>query len=253
MALWKFLIVAGLPGLESLEGGDTEAIRARLEIRLREDWSTRRAAQTNTTLPASEAVENAWKLGRACFELAEFSSTTASRSELAKEGIEACRKLLLAQPKQPWARYYLGVNLGQLARTKTLGALSLVDEMEKHFQMAIDLDPKIDHGGPDRALGLLYFEAPGWPVSVGNRAKARKHLARAVEIGPGFPENSLCLMEALLKWQDHPALEKAAAGYAAMLPSARSDYKGEVWEWSWTDWDSRWDHLQNVLRKRALR
>ena len=226
------------------------SLRARAEARSRNAWSACRDAGKIAGLPVADAAENAWKLGRACFDLAEFSSTDHDRAELANEGIAACRGLLLTQPNNPAAHYYLAMNLGQLARTKTLGALRLVDEMEKHFQRVIAWAPKLDRGGPDRSLGLLYLEAPGWPASVGNRGKARKHLAQAVERDPEFPENHLCWMEALMKWKDRPALEKAAAAYTRLLPAARKDFDGDDWEWAWTDWDRRLEALFGGLQRR---
>ena len=65
------------------------------------------------------------------------------------------------------------MNLGQLARTELLGALKLVKEMEREFKTAADLDKQFDYAGPERCLGLLYRDAPGWPASIGSRRKAR--------------------------------------------------------------------------------
>jgi hypothetical protein len=90
------------------------------------------------------------------------------------------------------------MNLGQLARTKGLSALKLVDQMEGEFTRARDLDEHLDYAGPDRSLGLLYRDAPVIG-SVGSRTRAREHLRRAVEVAPQYPENRLSLIEAYLK------------------------------------------------------
>lgn len=54
-------------------------------------------------------------------------------------------------PKSAAGHYYLGMNLGQLARTKLLGALKLVDEMEREFKAAVALDERFDHADRNAA------------------------------------------------------------------------------------------------------
>ncbi|MCX6930190.1 MAG: hypothetical protein NT154_44320 [Verrucomicrobia bacterium] len=60
--------------------------------------------------------------------------------ETADQGIAACRLAIMRETNSAPAHYYLGLNLGQLARTKGLGALKLVDQMEREFNRAHDLD-----------------------------------------------------------------------------------------------------------------
>ena len=52
--------------------------------------------------------------------------------------------------------------------------------------------------GPHRALGRLFHQAPGWPISVGNKLKAVEHLERAVELAPEFFNNRSFLAELYL-------------------------------------------------------
>jgi hypothetical protein len=44
-------------------------------------------------------------------------------------------------------------------------------------------------------LGRLYHQAPGWPISIGNKSKAADHLERAVKLAPTFFHNRLYLAE----------------------------------------------------------
>src|SRR5439155_8251572 len=103
-------------------------------------------------------AEAAWQFGRSCFDWADFAKNDDQRESVAGEGIAACRQVIVRDPKSAPGHYYLAMNLGQLAQTKTLGALRIVDEMEREFKIARDLDAKFDYAGPDRALGLLYSE-----------------------------------------------------------------------------------------------
>ncbi len=117
------------------------------------------------------------------------------------------------------------MNLGQLARTKLLGALKLVTEMEAEFKAARRLDEHLDFAGPDRSLGLLYLEAPGWPTSVGSRTKARQHLRRAAELAPQYPENRLTLLEAYLRWGDHNGVQRELKALEEIWPAARTNFR----------------------------
>jgi tetratricopeptide (TPR) repeat protein len=188
--------------------------------------------------------EAAWKFGRACFDWAEFAKDNQQREEIANQGIAACRRVVEQQPKSAEGHYYLGMNLGQLARTKSLGALKLVDEMEKEFQITRGLDKQFDFAGPDRNLGLLYLEAPGWPTSIGNRSKARQHLHQAAQLAPDYPENRLNLLEAYLKWGDKNGAQREFKALTELWPAAKKQFSDEQWKVNWADWDKRWKIAQ---------
>lgn len=179
----------------------------------------------------------AWEFARTAFDRAEFSTNDTERAALAVLGIDACRKILARDPKSAPGNYYLGMNLGQLARTKLLGALKLVGEMERAFKAAEALDERFDHAGPDRCLGLLYYEAPTF--SVGSRPKARKHLERAAELAHDYPENRLNLAEAYLKWREKSLLKRELEALTRLGPTAKTNFAGADWEAAWLDWSRR--------------
>lgn len=185
----------------------------------------------------------AWQFGRSGFEWAEFATNDDDRATIASEAIAACRRAVEISPTNGDAHYYLAMNLGQLARTKSLGALKLVKEMESCFKRAIELKSTVDHHGAHRSLGVLYFEAPGWPASIGSKKHAREHLGKAAGLEPEFPENRLCYLEALADWKDVKLLEKEIPGVAAVLVAARRQLIGADWALSWLDWDARWKKI----------
>ncbi|MFM8471858.1 MAG: hypothetical protein ACKODH_18165 [Limisphaerales bacterium] len=192
----------------------------------------------------TNSIPAAWALGQACFWRGEFITDDAQRSALANEGIAVCRRVTIQAPTVPEGHYYLAMNLGQLARTKWLEALNLVKELEHGLQLAGGMNPRLDHAGPDRCLGLLYRDAPGWPISVGSKSKARAHLLRAVELAPDFPENHLVLVETWLIWKDKKTLQHDLETLAALLPQARQQLTGQDWAAYWDDWDRRWKEVQ---------
>jgi len=186
--------------------------------------------------PANATV--ACDFARTSFDLAEFATNSTERASLAEQGITACREVIKKDRDSAPAHYYLGMNLGQLARTKGLGALKIVDEMEKEFSIARELDEHLDYAGPDRNLGLLYRDAPS-VGSVGSRSKARKHLLRAAELAPDYPDNGLNLIETCLRWSDRNGARRELKALEAAWPEARSQLIGPTWAASWKDWEER--------------
>lgn len=192
----------------------------------------------------------AWMFARASFDRADLSTNKTERAAIAEQGVQAGRQLIARDAQSALGHYYLGMNLGQLARTKTLGALRIVEEMEREFKMARALDERLDHAGPDRNLGLLYLEAPGIG-SVGNRNRARLHLERAVELSPEYPENRLNLAEAFLQWREYARARRELSLLDELWPEARKVFTGLAWRASWQDWESRLQRVRRQVEERG--
>lgn len=213
--------------------------KARLVARAREVYST---AQARFEAEPTN-VGAAWQFARAAFDRAEFATNDTERATLAGQGITACRGALARDPRSAAAHYYLGMNLGQLARTKALGALKLVGEMEREFKTARELDAYFDHAGPDRNLGLLYRDAPSIG-SVGSRSKAREHLLRAAVLTPDHPENRLNLGESAARWRDLKTVQRELKALEELWAPARARLSGPEWEANWANWSPRLDQLR---------
>jgi tetratricopeptide (TPR) repeat protein len=195
---------------------------------------------------APNEATTAWKFGQACFDLAEFATNKTERASLAEQGIAVCQQAIARGSNSAPAYYYLGMNLGQLARTRGLSALKLVSQMQSAFGRAHDLDERFDYAGPDRNLGLLYRDAPAF-ASVGSRSKAREHLQRAAELAPRYPENRLNLIESYLQWGESNKAQREWTALQAFWPGARTNFVGEAWAASWADWDTRFQKLQKRI------
>ena len=181
---------------------------------------------------------NAVQFARACFDVAELATNETQRADVSRLGIAACQSLLAREPKSAAGHYYLAMNFGELAEAEnpSLAAYKLVHEVEHEFTTAAQLDERFDYAGPARCLGLLYRDAPGWPLSIGSKHKAQHWLDRAATLAPDYPENFLNLAESHLRW--HQADEAAAAlkKLDALWPSARTNLVGNAWEKNWSDW-----------------
>jgi tetratricopeptide (TPR) repeat protein len=232
-----------LAGIEQA-GADAPAAETDLAAYARRNFQEAKARYREK--PGEGTV--AWQFGRACFDLAEFATNNTQRASLAEQGIASCRLSIASQSNSAPAHYYLAMNLGQLARTKMLGALRLVDQMEREFGRARSLDEHIHWAGPDRNLGQLYRDAPV-VGSVGSRTRAREHLKRAVELAPQYPENWLALIEAYLNWGEHTGAYRELQTLEDIWPAARTNFVGAAWAASWADWEPRLKKLKKKIEE----
>ena len=178
-------------------------------------------------------------LARVSYDWAEFARDDEGREEIAQTGLAAARAVLARESTNAAAHYWLGMNLGQLARTKPLGALKLVREIEEMFHRARVLDPHTDRAGPDRSLGRLYRDAPGWPTSIGSRKKSREHFENAIRLHPELPDHQLELLESLAEWGEKKNFQRQLSVTEKIITEAKTVFVGEPWESSRADWNQR--------------
>jgi hypothetical protein len=76
-----------------------------------------------------------------------------------------------------------------------MASLRYIEPMRKAVQIVLEQNEKFFFAGPHRMLGRLYHQAPGWPISIGSKAKAAEHLERSVSLAPTFLNNRLFLAE----------------------------------------------------------
>ena len=122
----------------------------------------------------------------------------------AQAGRKAAKQAVDKNSQSGVAQYLLAVLIGYVAQDEPWydqmsNGLDLVPEIVKHAKAAASISPKIDQGGPDRALGEVYLQAPEPPMSVGDPKKAVDHFKQALKYGPDFPLNHVNLAKALLK------------------------------------------------------
>jgi hypothetical protein len=196
-------------------------------------------------------LEAQWKFARACFDLADFVDTNTRREQISKEGIAASKKVIETSAGMVEGHYYLAMNLGELAETKSLGALRIVPQMETEFKTALALNADFDHAGPDRNLGMLYLQAPGWPTSVGSNSKSKQHLQAALKKSPDYPENLLNIIEAEIGWGEKTAALKHLEELDTLWPKATLALNAPEWQIDWADWENRRTTLRGKLAKTA--
>lgn len=237
LGLTLLLLIGCGEALAQPVAGDVPSAAATNSVTLAEANLT--AARKRFAAETTNSVA-AWQLGRACFAWGKSLKDPNAQEKIYEEGVAACRRSLSLDPKSGPAHYYLGMNIGRVADLKrNLAAFGMVKEVERAFLQAAKLDENYAYGGPDRNLGLLYWHAPGWPVSVGNKKLARKHLERAVKLAPDYPENRLNLAEAHLDWREQKLMQQQLDAVKQLWPRAKTNLTGVEWELDWQDWESR--------------
>lgn len=233
---WAFALLTAclFPAVSAFGGLATnQTLAAQAKASFDQAW-TNYLANTNSDLAAAA-------LARASSDLADVATNDTQRAEIARHGIAVCRQWLVREPDSAAGHYYLAMNLGKLAQAEapSFAAYRLVYEVEAEFKTAAKLDVKYDYAGPARTLGLLYFRAPGWPLSIGSKSKAREWLERAASIAPVYPPNQLNLAEAQLKWRQRDELTGTIKKMDNIWPVAQTNFVGQSWQLDWREWDAR--------------
>lgn len=155
-------------------------------------------AKALTLEPAS--YEAAWKAARAAAWLADdYYDDKEKRAYFANQGVQYAKRAIKANPKSVEGHYYSGIDAGFEATTRSaVVAKFMVPSIRDSWKRAIELDPRFDHGGPSRALGSLYTQAPLWPASIGDPEKGVELLKQALSMAPDYVLNDLLLGDALV-------------------------------------------------------
>lgn len=145
---------------------------------------------------------------------------------------------LAAQADQAVARYpgraepmvWDAIVLSSYAKAEGgLGALDLIKRARDLLLQAEKIDPKALDGSVYTSLGSLYAKAPGWPLSFGDKKKAKAYLEQALAINPdGIDPNFFygeltqdrAHLQKALEAPPRPGREDADAGRRAEVQAA---------------------------------
>ena len=126
-------------------------------VELQHEWAK---ANYNTPANAQEAAFKALSLRAA--EVAEVS------------------------PDQAEAKIWHAIILSGYAKVISgwakLNALKLVDQSKTLLLESIALNPNALHGSAYTSLGSLYYKVPVWPISFGDKDKAKEYLEKSLEM-----------------------------------------------------------------------
>jgi tetratricopeptide (TPR) repeat protein len=146
-----------------------------------------------------ERVNHLIRLGRLCFLLGHLSPR-AQKPDFFRQGRDFAETLVREQPDWVEGHYWLALNLCGLAEIGgAKQGWSLLPRILEELERALEVNPGYDQGGPPRVLGRIYYEAPPWPISVGDIHQSYKYLAQAAALAPDNSTNHLYLAQTLWK------------------------------------------------------
>lgn len=158
------------------------------------------------------------RLAQVCYNLGELAEDS-QRLAYYEKGRDYAE--LLRKEKPGWVKghYWLAQNLSGVAEVGGAGrALRSLPEIVEILEKVALSDPIYDQAGAHRALGSIFYEAPDWPLSVGDPEKALQHLTRAVEISPKNSTNQLFLGDLLIRLGKK---QEAQAAFAKVFTSTQ--------------------------------
>jgi tetratricopeptide (TPR) repeat protein len=91
-------------------------------------------------------------------------------------------------PDQAEAKIWHAIILSGYAKVISgwakLNALKLVGQSKTLLLESIALNPNALHGSAYTSLGSLYYKVPVWPMSFGDKDKAKEYLEKSLEMNP---------------------------------------------------------------------
>ena len=136
-------------------------------------------------------VEWQWRLARSHYSIAKRNKDT-HQFDLC---IEHSSRALEINPDSAISYFFRALCRGKQGEIQGIwSSLGIIEPFEEDMKKALELDPIIQNGGPNRALGKLYLELPFF--LGGSTSQAIDHLKESVRLGPDHAENHLGLAEA---------------------------------------------------------
>jgi tetratricopeptide (TPR) repeat protein len=149
-------------------------------------------------------VEWEWRLARSYYSIANRNKDT-HQFDLC---IEHSSRALEIKPDSAISYFFRALCRGKQGEIQGIwSSLGIIKPFEVDMKKALELDPTIQNGGPNRALGKLYLELPFF--LGGSTDKAIYHLKEAVRLSPDHAENHFELAEAYYSKNNFTAARKS--------------------------------------------
>jgi tetratricopeptide (TPR) repeat protein len=138
--------------------------------------------------------EALWLTAKAYLYLADY--TEDGKEELLETGKSHAEAAIEALPSSPHPYFWHASLMGRLGQTRgILSSLFMVKPMKEDLEQTIELDPH--YADAHWVLSQLYHQAPGFPLSIGNKKLSLQHAEKAVELDSANLEYQLQLAVAL--------------------------------------------------------
>ncbi len=163
-------------------------------------------------------MEWEWRLARSHYSIAKRNKDTR-QFELC---IQHSSRALEIKPDSAISYFFRALCRGKQGEMQGLwSSLGIIEPFEEDMKKALELDPAIQNGGPNRALGKLYLELPFF--LGGSTNQAIDHLKKAVLLGPDHAENHLGLAEAYYSKNNFTAARKSLSTLLRLTDNVADD------------------------------
>lgn len=135
-------------------------------------------ARADVTADDLTALQHAW--ARANYVVSEKEREAAFEPVATQAEMAVARSPGRAEPL-----VWQAIVLSSYAKAQGgLGALDKIKRARDLLLKAEKMDPQVLDGSVYTSLGSLYAKAPGWPLSFGDKKKAKAYLEQALSINP---------------------------------------------------------------------
>ena len=117
--------------------------------------------------------------------LVELSDVKAEKLQFARRGFKIAKLMLKYYPDRAGSYYYAALHLGYVSLFEgPQYTLYYLPKIRQWLMKAISLNPGLHNGSPLILACALYFESPGYPVSIGDIYKAKKFCEESINRFP---------------------------------------------------------------------
>ncbi|NGP87600.1 hypothetical protein [Fodinibius halophilus] len=161
-----------------------------------------------------EPEKSASYLLRAYYFKAMFTGLSEDKQQaIYEKGRELGEKMEKRFPKSVPIKFWYSANLGRWAdvhgfiKAATSGIAKKLRRITKEI---IDLNPRYEGGGGYRILAQVHFHTPKIPLLMGwpSDKKAKKLVAKAMEVNPNHPTNRMLYAQLLLEFDQTDKAEE---------------------------------------------
>ncbi len=164
-----------------------------------------------------------WRLARSYYAIAKQAEDEDTANQHYRSCIEHSSRTLEMQPDSASGYFFRALCQGKQGEMKGIwSSLGVIAPFEEDMKKALELDPAIQNGGPNRALGKLYLELPFF--LGGSTSQAIYHLKEAVRLAPDHAENHLELAQAYYTKNNFADARKSLSTLLGLTDNGDEDF-----------------------------
>lgn len=163
-----------------------------------------------------------WRLARNYFRIAKRTTNKKQKLNLFEQCLETAKKGISIDKNSAENIYYMGLCLGNISLQRgILSSLGNREILKTSMERAVEINPKVEHGGPHRFLGVYYNVLPFF--FGGDSEKAIHHLESAVNLAPDHAENYFFLGKVYFENERYSKASKALEKFLRLAKTIRND------------------------------